>query len=169
MGLIMTDLGEISLPFINWWSRSLTKRKERINLNQNIPLKSVLLLLACSLCFYSTRAQFYLRGEVREEKNGPLPNVKLLLHSSGYLYHSGSSGDFGIPIPQPFDTLTLSADGYQTLIIRVSASQYQDLRLKPVTAPPAAVAGVGFRMTCLLAGASPWRGSTEASAARSWN
>ncbi len=94
-------------------------------------------MLAGSLCCYFAQAQFYLRGEIRDESNGPLPNVKMILHSSGYLYHSGSSGDFGIPIPQTFDTLTLSADGYQTLTLRVDASQYQDLRLHPLFTLPA--------------------------------
>ncbi len=114
---------------------SLTKRKERTNLNQNIPLKSALLLLLAVLLFFSSRAQFYLRGEIKDENNSLLPDVRILLHSSGYLYHSGSSGAFGIPIPQTSDTLTLSADGYQTLTLRVDASQYQNIQLRSTHHP----------------------------------
>jgi Ca-activated chloride channel family protein len=83
--------------------------------------------------FYSSRAQFYLRGEVKDENNSLLPDVRILLHSSGYLYHSGSSGAFGIPIPLPTDTVTLSADGFQTQVIPVDASRYQFIKMRPVT------------------------------------
>jgi Ca-activated chloride channel homolog len=110
----------------------LTKRKERINFNQNIPLKPALLLMVGSFLFSVARGQFYLRGEVKDENNSLLPDVRIILHSSGYLYHSGSSGAFGIPVSCTADTLTLSADGYQTLIIPVDANQYQTLRLHPI-------------------------------------
>jgi Ca-activated chloride channel family protein len=113
----------------------LTKRKERNNFNQNIPLKSALLLLLAVLLIFSSQAQYYLRGEIKDENNSLLPDVKILLHSSGYLYHSGSSGAFGIPIPQTSDTLTLSAEGYQTVIIRVDASQYQNIQLRSTFHP----------------------------------
>jgi hypothetical protein len=110
----------------------LTKRKERINFNQNIRLKSALLLLLGSLLFYSSRGQYYLRGEIRDENNGLMPNVKIRLHSSGYLYYSGGSGAFGIPIAQATDTLTLIADGYEDKTIGVDATEYQTIRLKPI-------------------------------------
>jgi Ca-activated chloride channel family protein len=110
----------------------LTKRKERINFNQNIRLKSALLLLLGSLLFYSSRGQYYLRGEIRDENNGLMTNVKIRLHSSGYLYYSGGSGAFGIPISQATDTLTLVADGYEDKTIGVDATEYQTIRLKPI-------------------------------------
>ena len=89
-----------------------------------------------SFLFYSAFSQYYLRGEIKDENNGLLPNVKMLLHSSGYIYHSGSSGAFGIPIPQSFDSLTLSADGYQTVTMRISADQYQTIRLRTLYRQP---------------------------------
>jgi hypothetical protein len=55
----------------------LTKRKERINFNQNIPLKSALLLLLGSVLFFTSRGQFYLRGEIKDENNGLLPDVSI--------------------------------------------------------------------------------------------
>ena len=84
----------------------------------------------CSLLLCSARAQFYLRGEVKDENNSLLPDVKILLHSSGYLYHSGSAGSFGIPTAAAADTLTLSADGFQTLIVAVDATHYQNFHLR---------------------------------------
>src|SRR5579859_1089048 len=92
--------------------------------------KPAILLLLCSLVLTSLRAQFYLRGEVKDENNSLLQDVRILVHSSGYWYHSGSSGAFGIPLPAAADTLTLSADGFQTLVIAVDATQYQNLRLR---------------------------------------
>src|ERR1700753_4120764 len=93
--------------------------------------KSTILVVLGSLLLFSARAQFYLRGEVKDENNGFLPDVRILLHSSGYLSHSGSTGAFGIPIPASADTLTLSAEGFQTLVIAVDATQYQNLHLRP--------------------------------------
>ncbi|HEV9036992.1 MAG TPA: von Willebrand factor type A domain-containing protein [Puia sp.] len=95
-------------------------------------MKPALLLLVGSLFFYTSRAQFYLRGEVKDENNSLLPDVRILLHSSGYLYHSGSSGAFGIPIPSSADTVTLSADGFQTLVMPVDANRYQFIKMRPV-------------------------------------
>jgi Ca-activated chloride channel family protein len=94
-------------------------------------LKLAFLAVLCSLLLCSARAQFYLRGEVKDENNSLLPDVRILLHSSGYLYHSGSTGAFGIPIAAAADTLTLSADGFQTLVVAVDATQYQNLHLRP--------------------------------------
>jgi Ca-activated chloride channel homolog len=90
------------------------------------------LLLLGSLSFYSSRAQYYLRGEIRDENNVLMSNVKIRLHSSGYLYYSGNTGAFGIPIPQATDTLTLAADGYEDQRVMVDAAQYQTIRLKPI-------------------------------------
>ena len=90
------------------------------------------MLLLSSLLFYSSRAQYYLRGEIRDENNGLVSNVKIRLHSSGYLYYSGNTGAFGIPIPQTTDTLTLVADGYEDQTAAVDAAQYQTIRLKPI-------------------------------------
>ena len=53
-----------------------------------------------------------------------MPNVKIRLHSSGYLYYSGGSGAFGIPIAQATDTLTLVADGYEDKTIGVDATDF---------------------------------------------
>jgi Ca-activated chloride channel family protein len=84
----------------------------------------------CSLCFYASQGQYYLRGEIKDENNGLLPDVSIRLHSSGFLYHSGSSGAFGIPVPAAADTITLSAEGYQTLTLPVNTNKYQTIQLR---------------------------------------
>jgi Ca-activated chloride channel homolog len=113
----------------------LTKRKERINLNQNIPLKNVAIFLIACFSFTFSTAQYYLRGEIKDEKSNLLPNVKILLHSSGYTYYSGSSGGFGIPIPRPIDSMTISAEGFQPLLVGVDAAQFQTIVLKIMFRP----------------------------------
>lgn len=86
------------------------------------------------LCFFVYRspivAQYYLRGEIRDEKNNPLPNARILLHSTQYLYGSGNGGAFGIMITKPTDSITITLDGYQSECLKVDASKYQHIVLK---------------------------------------
>ncbi|MDP4149095.1 MAG: von Willebrand factor type A domain-containing protein [Bacteroidota bacterium] len=102
-------------------------------------MKDVAIILIACFSFQFSSAQYYLRGEIKDENNNPLSNVKILLHSSGYLYYSGSSGGFGIPIPRSTDSLTVSADGFETLLLAVDAGQFQTIGMKvlfkPVEAP----------------------------------
>ncbi len=115
------------------------------------------------LLFHSSRAQYYLRGEVKDENNALLPDVRILLHSSGYLYHSGSSGAFGIPIPLVSDTVTLSADGYQTLILPVSSNQYQSIILRStlIVAPPARRGLLSLTKDLRVTGRQEWTVGSE--------
>ncbi len=93
-------------------------------------MKIQLVILSVMLLCSSVRAQYYLRGEIRDEKNIPVSNARILLHSTGYLYHSGSSGAFGIMIGKPTDSITISLDGYQSICVKVEAASYQQLVLK---------------------------------------
>ncbi len=66
-------------------------------------------LLMWWLCLCSTlSAQYYLRGEVKDEKNSPLQNVKIILHSTDLPYASGVGGAFGIITSLETDSLTFS-------------------------------------------------------------
>ena len=75
-------------------------------------------------------AQYYLRGEIKDEKNNPLPNAKILLHSNGYLYYSGSSGGFGIVSSKPNDSITVSINGFVTYSTRIDAVRFHSIVLK---------------------------------------
>jgi Ca-activated chloride channel homolog len=75
-------------------------------------------------------SQLYLRGEVKDENNNALPNAKIVLHSTGYLYHSGSMGSFGINVAERFDSITVSLSGYQTIATKVDATKYQEIKMK---------------------------------------
>jgi Ca-activated chloride channel family protein len=74
-------------------------------------------------------AQFYLRGEVRDEKDNLLPNARILLQSSPYVYSSGGSGSFGIMITNRSDSVTVSGMGYQTQVLLVNADKYLVIKM----------------------------------------
>lgn len=72
--------------------------------------------IACLLLFTPLLAlsqTYYAKGVVKDQEGTPLQNVTVQLHSSGYLYHTGRQGDFGIVIPDKVDTLTLFREGYE--------------------------------------------------------
>ena len=59
-----------------------------------------------------------------------MQNVTMLLHSSGYLYHSGRDGGFGIITPGPVDTLTIFREGYQKEIKIIREKIFNEIVLK---------------------------------------
>ena len=125
-------------------------------------MKDVAIFVIGCFLFHTAAGQFYLRGEIKDENNSNLPNVRILLHSSGYSYHSGSSGEFGIPVPQVYDSLTLSADGFQTTTVQVDANQYQHITLKLLFHPPPPPKKRLLSLTKDLRGAD-WKGWTVGS------
>ena len=81
-------------------------------------------------------AQYYLRGEVRDDRQQPLQNVDIRLHSTGVMYSSGLGGAFGIMTARQQDTLSFKLDGYEPARLSVNSSKYQEVTLKrmPFTA-----------------------------------
>src|SRR5262245_54813157 len=84
------------------------------------------LFLGSSVC----GQQFYIRGEVKDESGNPLQNVNILLQTTGYVYHTGTYGSFGILTNKVTDTLTFWLDGYQSEKKAVNADNYVTVRLK---------------------------------------
>jgi Ca-activated chloride channel family protein len=74
--------------------------------------------------------QFYLRGEVRDEGGNLLQNVNIILLSTGYTYHTGNYGSFGITTTKEVDTLLFAFQGYQKEKIVVSAEKFISVKLK---------------------------------------
>jgi Ca-activated chloride channel homolog len=95
------------------------------------------LLLILSLFNFSTSAfsQYYIKGEVKNQKGNSLQNVNILVHSSNLLYRSGTFGGFGIPSSRPVDSLTFSLDGYETVTTRINAAEYLHIQLKALVLP----------------------------------
>jgi len=96
-----------------------------------------LLLIVLSLAIHSSYSQYYLRGEVRNEKGAVLQGVRINLYSKGTIpFFSGDNGAFGLPSSLVTDTITLSVEGYEMLRQPVATQQYQKLVMKmlPATA-----------------------------------
>ena len=74
--------------------------------------------------------QYYLRGEIKDEKNQGLQNAKIFLHSAKAIYYSGTYGGFGINVMNLYDSLTISLDGYESKSIRIRTDQWQTILLK---------------------------------------
>ena len=90
------------------------------------------LIIYCSTFFLSLTcsAQYYLRGEVKDEQNRPLQNAKIYLHSAKFLFNSGIQGSFGITVRELYDSITLSLDGYETKSLKVKTDTWQTIVLK---------------------------------------
>jgi Ca-activated chloride channel family protein len=93
-------------------------------------LKKRLFYIPLLLLAFSVNAQYYLRGEIKDEKNQPLQNVKILLHSNNNLYYTGTNGGFGITTNKKTDSLTLNLDGYELKTVKVNCEEWQYITLK---------------------------------------
>ena len=74
--------------------------------------------------------KFYFRGEVKDDAGNPLQNVSILQHRTGYVFRSGTSGNFGVTSNYNIDTLSFSLDGYKTEKKLVNANDYLRITLK---------------------------------------
>ena len=59
-----------------------------------------------------------------------MPNTKIILSSTGYVYYTGSSGGFGIVSSKSSDSVIVSYDGYQEQHLSVTANGYSNIILK---------------------------------------
>lgn len=87
-------------------------------------------IIALCLVSLSSKSQYYLRGEVKDEKNQPLQNVRILSHTDRLQYYSGTSGGFGISTSRLYDSLSFSIDGYETKTVKVKTDVWLDVVLK---------------------------------------
>ena len=77
-------------------------------------------------------SQYYIRGEVKDQKDQPLQNVKIYMPSKRAIFHSGVTGGFGIPSSALYDSLLVSLDGYETQALLIKADEYQHIILKAI-------------------------------------
>ncbi len=94
-------------------------------------MKPALLLILVCLSALHAWPQYYLRGEVKNEKGIAITNVKINVASKGTIpFSSGSSGAFGIALSVVTDSITLQAEGYETLKALADTRSYQVFVLK---------------------------------------
>jgi len=95
-------------------------------------MKKLVTIFAALLFVQQTFAQYYIRGEVRDEKGNALQNVKIYMPETNSLYSSGVTGGFGIPTTHKTDSLIFSLDGYVSQNLRIKTSDYQQIILKVI-------------------------------------
>ena len=101
------------------------------SINPPLQLKTIAFLIACLLLTSTIFAQYYLRGEVQDEKGNRMSFVKINLKSRGRSpYSSGGEGIFGIPINNRIDSIFLFQEGYDTVRKQIDAGQYQVLHMQ---------------------------------------
>lgn len=91
--------------------------------------KLIFTFFSLSLACHIT-AQYYIRGDVKDEKNQPLQNVKIYMPSTRSLYYSGITGGFGIPSSRLYDSLIFTAEGYEPRRLKIKTDVYQEITLK---------------------------------------
>jgi Ca-activated chloride channel homolog len=94
-------------------------------------LVQILLLLIISL---AVKSQYYYRGDIVDEKNKPIANVNIYLHSTKVIVSAGSSGSFGVMSPKkPVDTFTLIAENYERTTVAVFLDKLNLIKLRLLT------------------------------------
>lgn len=79
----------------------------------------------------SAQSQYYLRGNVRDEKNNALQYGKIFLHSSKNSAQTGYEGSFGISCKQLYDSVTISLNGFEPKTVFVKTDVFVSIVLKP--------------------------------------
>ncbi len=90
------------------------------------------LLLYIPVLFFSTSlsAQYYFTGEVTDVHGDKLPNVSILVKSTGDLYRTGTGGSFEIVTRKTDDSLLFAAAGYEPYTTAIRASDFLQIILK---------------------------------------
>jgi Ca-activated chloride channel homolog len=97
-------------------------------------LKNLLVYILASFFITTANGQYYLRGEIKNEKGESIQNVNIRLHSDRLMYKSGVGGGFGISSNVKKDSITLSVDGYEPVTAGISADQFLELTMKQLSA-----------------------------------
>ncbi len=101
-------------------------------------MKKVACLLLLCIIFAQANSQYYLRGEVKDDRGHKLEGARILLASKGsFPFASGNGGSFGIPVSVLTDTITILMDGYEPVhkqAVDVRRFQSYLLKMLPSTA-----------------------------------
>lgn len=97
---------------------------------ENLLQKKFIYLLVYFSCCITASAQYYIRGEITDEKDRALFNVRIRLHSTNEFFYTGSRGAFGIPASGAVDSVTITVEGYEEQSLRIRSSDYQHIKMK---------------------------------------
>lgn len=94
-------------------------------------MKQYLLVIVCFTFFVTaTKAQFYFRGDFKDQANQPLAFVQIHLLYNNTFFYSGSSGSFGIPSIITTDSAIVSLNGYETKTVSLNSQVFNHVVLK---------------------------------------
>jgi Ca-activated chloride channel homolog len=93
-------------------------------------LKKVVLYFLFCLMLFSAKAQYFLRGTVRDENNTVLPNATVFLHSSKTGTFTDTDGSFGTTSSLQYDSITITKDGFDKKTLKVKTDVWQNIVLK---------------------------------------
>lgn len=96
-------------------------------------MKNWILHIIFTFFIVNCNAQYYLRGEIKDERNENVSNAKIILHSDKLLYYAGNSGSFGISSSKDKDSVTISLDGYETKTVSIAANQFALIVIKALS------------------------------------
>jgi Ca-activated chloride channel homolog len=85
-------------------------------------------LLVCAV--FTAHAQYFLRGNIKDEKKVALQNAKIILHSSKVGITSDYDGSFGITTSLQYDSITVTLDGFEKQTLHVKTDVWQNIVLK---------------------------------------
>lgn len=93
-------------------------------------MNRLLLILLFFLYAPTIGAQYYLRGEIKDNRGKKLEGVTILLQSRGSVpFFSGKDGDFGITLNKLSDSIFLSLPGYEIKKLAVHTAVFQHIVL----------------------------------------
>lgn len=94
-------------------------------------IKGTLLNSILVFLFYTPlSAQYYFTGEVTDVHGDKLPNVSIVVQSTGELYKTGNGGSFEIITRKTEDTLLFASAGYEPFTTIIRSSEFVQVILK---------------------------------------
>lgn len=93
--------------------------------------KRLLVLLQFLLGYSAVFSQYYLRGDIKDEKGRPLTGVAIYPYSRIKLpVYSGAGGSFGVPVPVTSDSVLFVFNGYEQVVKRLETVKFQSITMR---------------------------------------
>jgi len=94
-------------------------------------MKKLVAILIISLLTIHASAQYYLRGQIKDNRGRKLEGVSIQVKTKGMIpFYSGKDGDFGIPLNKSEDSIYLSLAGYESARLLANTSLFQQIVLE---------------------------------------
>lgn len=95
-----------------------------------MPLKQLFLVVLICIVFIPSFSQYYMRGMVYDTKGRGIYNATIHLKSKKtYPFYTGNTGAFGIPASTSVDSITIIAEGFDTLRTVIKANEFNEFSL----------------------------------------